>query len=163
MGSRKPAGPICPGFVIGLMDRQTHSRRAFLGRAGLLLAAGRGLRAASLFVTAETTTGKVQGMLLGGIHTFKGIPYGASSAALTVSCPRSSLRRGRACTILMAAGVCRERHPGPSGRQGFRPRCLDATRETQGRPWVLRNDRDGPGEKLPRGDRHNLWSLTSST
>ncbi len=33
--------------------------------------------AGSFFVIAETTNGKVQGMNLGGIKTFKGIPYGA--------------------------------------------------------------------------------------
>jgi para-nitrobenzyl esterase len=33
----------------------------------------------SVFVTADTTSGKVQGMNLGGIRTFKGIAYGAST------------------------------------------------------------------------------------
>jgi para-nitrobenzyl esterase len=68
----------------------SHSRRNFLKRAGMLIAAapfssgtllplaqtGRAQTAGSFFVVAETTTGKVQGMNLGGIKTFKGIPYG---------------------------------------------------------------------------------------
>jgi para-nitrobenzyl esterase len=68
-----------------------HSRRNFLKCSGMLLAAapfgsaailtGRAEAQAttSFFVVAETANGKVQGMNLGGIKTFKGIPYGAST------------------------------------------------------------------------------------
>ena len=69
----------------------THSRRTFLKRSGMLLAAapfgsaailsGRtsAQSAGSFFVVADTRSGKVQGMNIGGIKTFKGIPYGAST------------------------------------------------------------------------------------
>jgi para-nitrobenzyl esterase len=68
-----------------------HSRRSFLKRSGMLLAAAPFTSAAilservgaqsasSYFVVADTTSGKVQGMNIGGIKTFKGIPYGAST------------------------------------------------------------------------------------
>lgn len=68
-----------------------HSRRSFLKRSGMLIAAAQAgaivplaqtssaQSANSVFVIAETTSGKVQGMNLGGIKTFKGIPYGAST------------------------------------------------------------------------------------
>ncbi len=67
------------------------SRRSFLKRSGMLMAAApfssaailsqrsNAQTASSFFVIAETTTGKVQGMNIGGIKTFKGIPYGAST------------------------------------------------------------------------------------
>lgn len=68
-----------------------HSRRSFLKRSGMLLAAApfasaavfsqrsSGQAANSFFVVADTTSGKVQGMDIAGIKTFKGIPYGAST------------------------------------------------------------------------------------
>jgi para-nitrobenzyl esterase len=72
-------------------QESAHSRRSFLKRSGMLLAAAPFTSVAvlsdrssaqttsSAFVVADTTSGKVQGMNLGGIKTFKGIPYGAST------------------------------------------------------------------------------------
>jgi len=68
------------------------SRRSFLKNSGILVAAARAgallplsrmaraQASSSVFVVADTTLGKVQGMNLGGIRTFRGIPYGASTA-----------------------------------------------------------------------------------
>ena len=67
------------------------SRRSFLKNSGMVIAAAHAgallplattahaQASNSLFVTADTTSGKVQGMNLGGIRTFKGISYGAST------------------------------------------------------------------------------------
>src|SRR5215472_1774368 len=72
-----------------VLEAGTHSRRSFLKHSGMLIAAApftsavifsqrsNAQNASSLFVVAQTTTGQVQGMNLGGIKTFKGIPYGA--------------------------------------------------------------------------------------
>jgi para-nitrobenzyl esterase len=72
-------------------QESAQSRRNFLKRSGMLLAAAPFTSAAilservgaqsatSYFVVADTTSGKVQGMNIGGIKTFKGIPYGAST------------------------------------------------------------------------------------
>lgn len=69
------------------------SRRVFLKQSALLLGAvkaggllslvGTAAEAQStrsLFVSADTTSGKVQGLDIAGIKTFLGIPYGASTA-----------------------------------------------------------------------------------
>jgi para-nitrobenzyl esterase len=65
------------------------SRRSFLKNSGMVIAGAHAAAilpfaetvhaqtSSSLFVTTDTTSGKVQGMNLGGIRTFKGIPYGA--------------------------------------------------------------------------------------
>src|SRR5712691_11864115 len=61
------------------------NRRDFITQASLLAAAsGTMLRSAvaadPTFVFAETSFGRVRGVDLEGIKTFKGIPYGASTA-----------------------------------------------------------------------------------
>ena len=61
-----------------------HSRRDFLRQGSLVLAAS-GLMlprawAADPFVEAETAFGRIRGVDANGIKTFKGVPYGASTA-----------------------------------------------------------------------------------
>jgi para-nitrobenzyl esterase len=61
-------------------------RRGFLGGAAML--AGAGLGAVDLFAAdpatagqeVQTTAGRIRGTVQGGIHSFKGVPYGASTA-----------------------------------------------------------------------------------
>jgi len=68
-------------------------RRTFLKQSSLLLAAANAgallpalssfataQNTAGLFVTADTTYGRVQGLDISGIKTFLGVPYGASTA-----------------------------------------------------------------------------------
>ena len=65
-------------------EPQRSSRRSFLSSsagAGLLFPMlARRSRAGSMFVTTDTTLGKVQGIEVYGIKRFLGIPYGASTA-----------------------------------------------------------------------------------
>jgi para-nitrobenzyl esterase len=64
----------------------TADRRGFLGSAALL--AGAGLTGVDLFAASppavgqvvETGAGRIRGTVQGGIHSFKGVPYGASTA-----------------------------------------------------------------------------------
>src|SRR6266849_6121675 len=60
---------------------QTLARRDFLKGAALAAASARALVAApEQYVTAETAFGKIRGLDSGGVKTFKGIRYGATTA-----------------------------------------------------------------------------------
>jgi para-nitrobenzyl esterase len=60
------------------------TRRRFLAGSALVVAAAAAdvaaLDDAQAGATVETAAGKVRGTLTGGVHSFKGIPYGASTA-----------------------------------------------------------------------------------
>src|SRR5271170_62136 len=70
---------------LGRKDNMPSTRRDFLKHTSVLAASGgfllhdlRGQDA--VYITAETTYGKIRGVDNNGIKTFKGIPYGASTA-----------------------------------------------------------------------------------
>ena len=70
------------------------SRRTFLRHSALATFSGGVLlnrlsAQPSQFVIADTTLGKVRGVDSGGIKTFKGIPYGASTAGANRFMPPS--------------------------------------------------------------------------
>ena len=76
------------------------NRRHFITQASLLAVASSGmlqsLRAAENdAVVAETAFGKVRGLDVQGIKTFKGIPYGASTAGKNRFMPPAKPASGR--------------------------------------------------------------------
>ncbi len=61
----------------------------------------------------DTTSGKIRGAAADGINVFKGVPYGASTAARTGSCRRKSPRRGAECAR-QSTGPDMRRKPSPA-------------------------------------------------
>jgi hypothetical protein len=80
------------------------NRRSFIAMSGATIATGARLREGlSLFAaqagptaatnsTIETTLGKLRGRIEDGVHTFKGVPYGASTAGAARFLPPSKPR-----------------------------------------------------------------------
>ena len=68
-----------------MSSNRTLDRRAFVRGAGLLCAGmwaapALAITEAELFPVAATRYGKIKGITWSGIHAFKGVPYGASTA-----------------------------------------------------------------------------------
>lgn len=62
------------------MGRAELSRRGFMGAAGLLMASGGASAAPREGAIVETSGGRYRGLVADGVHVFKGLRYGASTA-----------------------------------------------------------------------------------
>jgi len=97
------------------------SRRDFLKRASVLAAAtGLGVNRAWAadpgFVTADTGAGRIRGVEIRGIKTFKGIPYGASTAGRNRFMPPADVPRWTGVRDALEWGhSAPQREPGARG------------------------------------------------
>ena len=83
-----------------ILDRRAFVRAAGLLGAGMCAAPALALTEAELFPVARTRYGKIKGITWSGIHAFKGVPYGASTAGRnrwTAPQPPASWRGEREC------------------------------------------------------------------
>src|SRR5262245_61782253 len=68
------------GNHLNINRRSLFAGGAGLLGAGLLAGPAEAVTEAELFPVAQTQYGKIRGITWSGIHAFKGVPYGASTA-----------------------------------------------------------------------------------